>query len=323
MKAIFYEKHGDADVLQYGEQPKPEVKDGHILIRVHAASVNQVDWKMRAGSPLPVPVIGSPAIPGRDVAGEVVEIGKNVTPFKVGDKVFGMLSSTIGGAYAEFAVMPADVAVVMPANLNYKQAAAVPLTALTALQALRDKGELEPGERVLINGASSAVGIFAVQIAKALGAGEVIGTCSSDHIKLVKDLGADQVIDYKKEDFTKHKESYDLILDAVAKRTFAESKDSLTENGRYVTTVPNPKDIMGYVTSLFTDRKPKTMMVKDQGEDLALIKDWIETGSVKPIIDKVFSLKDAADAQRYSEKESASGKIIIEVIPDEEGVTKP
>lgn len=313
MKAVFYEKHGEADVLQYGEQPKPEVKKNDLLVRVHATSVNQVDWKLRQGKIFPVAPFTSAIIPGRDVAGEVVETGEAVTKFKPGDKVFGMLDTTLGGACAEFAILPEAVAVPMPINLDYNQAAAVPLTALTALQALRDKGQLEPGDKVLVNGASSAVGLFAVQIARALGAGEITGVCSTEHVELVNELGVNRVIDYKKQDFTTDKNTYDLILDAVAKATYTDTKDCLRENGRYVTTVPNPKDALGFVTSVFTDKKIKTLLVEGRGSDLNLIREWIEAGQVKPIIDKVFTLPNTADAHRYSEKESAAGKIIIRV----------
>ncbi len=187
MKAVYYERHGDASVLQYGEQPMPEIKPNDLLVRVHATSVNQVDWKLRQGAILPVAPFTSAIIPGRDVAGEVVQTGAEVTKFKTGDKVFGMLDTALGGGCAEYAVLPEAVTVALPQNLDYNEATAVPLTALTALQALRDKGQLEPGEKVLINGASSAVGIFAVQIARVLGAGEVIGVCSTEHVNLVRE----------------------------------------------------------------------------------------------------------------------------------------
>lgn len=313
MKAVFYEKHGAADVLQYGEQPQPEVKKNDLLVRVQATSVNQVDWKLRQGQLFPVALFTAAIIPGRDVAGEVVATGEAVTKFKSGDKVFGMLDTALGGACAEFALLPEAVAVTMPKNLDYNQAAAVPLTALTALQALRDKGQLAPGDNVLINGASSAVGLFAIQIARALGAGEITGVCSAEHVDLVKELGVNRVIDYQKQDFTTEKNTYDVILDAVAKATYAAAKDCLRENGRYVTTVPNPKDALGFVTSVFTNKKLKTLLVEDRGADLNLIREWIEAEKVKPIIDKVFALPDTAAAHCYSEKENAAGKIIIQV----------
>ncbi|MFD2514314.1 NAD(P)-dependent alcohol dehydrogenase [Pontibacter locisalis] len=312
MKAVYFDKYGPVDVLQYGEQPKPTIKDDEILVRVHAASVNPVDWKIRGGMMLPVTGLDFPKIPGLDIAGVVAEVGKDVENFLPGDRVFGMIDDFLGGAYAEYAALPEKVAVPLPDNLNYEQAAAVPLTALTALQALRDKGELANGESVLINGASSGVGTFAIQIAKALGAGEVTGVCSTEHVALVKSLGADVVIDYTEEDFTQHEERYDLIFDAVAKTTYIDSKPSLKPNGRYVTTVPDPKDFaFGFVLSVFSDKKLRVMMTEDRGKDLRLIKDWIESGKVKPVIDKVYSLKEAADAHRYSEEGHAAGKIVL------------
>ncbi|WP_162053430.1 NAD(P)-dependent alcohol dehydrogenase [Pontibacter pamirensis] len=314
MKAIYYEKYGDADVLQYGEQPKPEVKEDQLLVRVYASSVNPVDWKVRSGHLLPVSGLNFPKIPGHDIAGEVVKVGQEVTTFKPGDRVFGMLDTGLGGAAAEFAVISDKAAVLMPESLNYVQAAAVPLTALTALQALRDKGELAQGERVLINGASSGVGSFAIQIAKALGAGEVTGVCSTDHIQLVKSLGADRVVDYTEEDFTEKKNCYNIIFDAVAKSTYLGSKDSLCQNGRYVTTVPNPKDIaLGYALSVFYNKKLKVLVADEKGEDLELIRAWIEAGKVWPVVDKEFLLREAAEAHRYSEEGHAAGKIVLVV----------
>ncbi|MFD3002311.1 NAD(P)-dependent alcohol dehydrogenase [Pontibacter toksunensis] len=314
MKAVYYEKYGDAEVLQYGEQPKPEVKDDHLLVRVHASSVNPVDWKVRSGHLLPVSGLTFPKIPGHDIAGEVVAVGQNITNFKPGDRVFGMLDTGLGGAAAEYAVISSKAAVLMPENLNYVQAAAVPLTALTALQALRDKGELAPGEKVLINGASSGVGSFAVQIAKALGAGEVTGVCSTDHIELVKSLGADRVVDYTEMDFTEVKNCYNIIFDAVAKSTYMSSKDSLCSGGRYVTTVPNPTDLaIGFALSVFSDKKLRTLVADEKGEDLELIRAWIEAGKVKPVIDMEFPLREAAEAHRYSEEGHAAGKIVLVV----------
>jgi 2-desacetyl-2-hydroxyethyl bacteriochlorophyllide A dehydrogenase len=315
MKAVYYEEYGSPEVLKYGEQDRPQVKEDQVLVRVHATSVNPVDWKIRNGDMKAVSGLKFPKIPGKDIAGEVVEKGANVTRFKPGDKVFAMSDNPLGGAYAEYALVSEKVAVLMPAGLDYGQAAAVPLTALTALQALRDKGQLEKGEKVLINGASGGVGSFAIQIAKALGAGEVIGVCSSEHVELVKSLGADRVIDYHAHDFTQDKEGYDLIFDAVGKSSFANSKASLRENGRYVTTVPDPKDtITGYITSVFSDKQMKILKTEDKREDLALIRDWIEAGKLKPIIDRVYPLQEAKEAHRYSEQGEAAGKIVLEVI---------
>ena len=312
MKAIYYEKYGDADVLQYGEQPRPEIKPDQLLVRVYATSVNPVDWKIRSGHLLPVSGLGFPKIPGRDIAGEVAAVGQDVKTFRPGDRVFGMVESDMGGAAAEFAVISDKTAVLMPENLNYIQAAAVPLAALTALQALRDKGELAPGDKVLVNGASSGVGSFAVQIAQALGAGEVTGVCGTEHTELVKSLGVEHILDHTKEDFTAAHDRYDLIFDAVAKSTYLSSKESLRANGRYVTTVPNPKDmVLGYALSVFSDKKLKVLLADDKAEDLKLIRSWLETGAVKPIVDREYPLHRAAEAHRYSEDGHAAGKIVL------------
>ncbi|MHA6249019.1 NAD(P)-dependent alcohol dehydrogenase [Pontibacter sp. CAU 1760] len=314
MKAIYYESYGGAEVLQFGEQPSPEASENQLLVRVHATSVNPIDWKIRSGHLLPVAGLSFPKIPGRDVAGVVAAVGANVTAFKPGDKVFGMVEHDMGGAAAEFAVMAADMAVPIPDNLTYLEAAAVPLTALTALQALRDKGELAAGEKVLINGASSGVGTFAVQIAKALGASVVTGVCGPDHMELVRSLGADHVIDHTQEDFTIEHNCYDVVFDAVAKSTYLQSKNSLCANGRYVTTVPNPKDLtLGLAMSVFSDKKLKVMMTDDKGDDLRLISGWLEAGIIRPVIDREYPLEQIAEAHEYSEAGHAAGKIVLVV----------
>lgn len=313
MKAIYYEKYGDASVLKYGEQPKPDIKDNELLVRVHASSVNPVDWKIRSGLLLPVSGLSFPKIPGRDIAGEVVEVGSKVLAYEPGSRVYGMTDG-IGGANAAYAVISEATAVQMPSNLNYAQAAAVPLAALTALQALRDKGELQQGEKVLVNGASSGVGSFAVQIAKALGAGEVTSVCSTSHVELVHSLGVDHVIDYTKEDFTAAKDQYDLIFDAVGKSSYLSCKGSLRHHGRYVTTVPDIKDVaFGFALSVFSDKKLKAMFTHDRSQDLKLISSWIEAGKVRPVIDREYPLQEAAEAHRYSEQGHAAGKIILVV----------
>lgn len=313
MKAVYYEKYGAAEVLRYGEQPRPEVQEGQILVRVRASSVNPVDWKIRQGHLLPVSGLSFPKIPGRDVAGQVEEVGAGVTQFRVGDQVFGMLDTGLGGANAELAVMSANVAAPLPGSLSYQQAAAVPLAAFTALQALSDEGDLKPGDKVLINGASSGVGSFAVQIAKILGAAEITGTCSTANVELVRNLGADIVMDYKQHDFTTEKDRYDLIFDAVASSTYSASKDSLREKGRYVTTVPSPKDLVSGPVSLLTAKKMKHVLAKARGVDLNLIGDWLAAGRLWPVIDKTFPLAETAEAHRYSEKGHAAGKIVLVV----------
>ncbi len=271
MRATCYENYGGADVLTYGDQPTPAVGKDEVLVRVRAASVNPVDWKIRQGELKLASAFRFPIIPGRDVAGTVAEFGRKVTTFKPGDRVFGMLPGNAGGAYADFAALPADLAVAIPAGVDDVHAAAVPLTGLTALQALRDHSDLQAGERVLVNGASGGVGRMAVQIAKALGAAEVVGVCSAAHFDLVRSLGADRLIDHHAEDITAARDAYDVIFDAVGKRTYGQCKPVLRHDGRYVTTLPDPKQAIGYLTSLVTEKKMRSFMAKDRGQDMALV----------------------------------------------------
>lgn len=311
MKAVYYEDYGPADVLKYGEieqENLANINDDQLLIKVHAAGINPVDWKIRQGAMKESMEDPFPIIPGKDVAGEVLKTGKAAKDFKPGDRIFAMSDEPTGGGYAEYAVISADVAVTMPSGLDFTEAAAVPLAALTALQALRDKGKLIKDERVLINGASGGVGSFAVQIAKALGAGEITGVCSEEHRQLVKDLGADRVIDYQQEDFTKNNIQYDLIFDAVGKSSFTDCKESLRENGRFVTTVPNPKD---KDTEASAGKRMETVKVKPSKDDLGFLKGLIEATQMLPVIDKTYPLNEAQNAHRYSETGHAAGKIVL------------
>ena len=238
MKAIVIRGYGAAEVLQYEDVEKPKIQPEQLLVKVHASSVNPIDWKTRKGMLSILTGNKFPLILGFDVAGEVVEVGSQVTRFKVGDAIYGSTSFP-GGAYAELAVVTESLAAPKPKNMSYEEAATVPLAALTALQALRDLGNIKSGQTVLINGASGGVGVFAVQIAKALGA-EVTGVCSSKNLDLVKSLNADLVIDYTQQDFTQGNVQYDMIFDAVAKRSFSDSRKVLKPNGVYVSTLPTP-----------------------------------------------------------------------------------
>ncbi len=326
MKAVYYQEYGSPEVLQYGEQQKPDLKADQVLVRVYASSVNPIDWKLRKGDMKVASGMGLsfPKIPGVDIAGQVVETGSEVTGFRSGDMVFAKLDGGTGGAYAQYAVVSSEVLVPMPGNMNYEEAASVPLAALTALQGLRDKGELQPGEKVLVNGASGGVGTFAVQIARALGAGEVVGVCSTEHVDLVRSLGVDRVIDYKQEDFTQEKDRYDLIFDAAGKSSYSQAKDSLRENGRYVTTVPDPVDTAkGYLASVFSSKQMKAFFTHDSALDLTQIREWIEAGQIKPVIDRVYDLEQAAQAHRESEEGDAAGKIVLRVGGEPDEVVRP
>ena len=247
MKAIVYHKYGPPDILKLQEIEKPAVRDDELLVEVHAASVNPLDWHFLRGTPFPARIMAGGLLKpkrktlGVDVAGRVEAIGRNVKQFQPGDEVFG--GSLDLGAFAEYVCVPEDGAMLKPASMTFEEAAAVPLAALTALQGLRDFGQIQPGQKVLINGASGGVGTFAVQIAKSFGA-EVTGVCSTRNLDMVRSIGADQVIDYTQEDFTQNGGRYDLIFDAVAKRSFSDCRRVLSPKGIYVTTWSWPPVLM-------------------------------------------------------------------------------
>ncbi|MEO1763959.1 MAG: NAD(P)-dependent alcohol dehydrogenase, partial [Cyanobacteria bacterium J06629_18] len=279
MKAMVIYKYGDADVLRYEEVEAPKIKPDELLVKVHAAGVNPIDWKIRKGMLKVISGNKFPMILGFDLAGEVLEVGSQVENFRVRDEIYGSLSVP-GGAYAEFAVVSQKMAAVKPANISFEEAAALPVAALTALQSLRDKANIQPLQTVLVNGASGGVGIFAVQIAKALGA-EVTGVCSGKNLDFVKSLGADITIDYTEEDFTKNQVQYDIILDAVAKQTFDSCKKVLKPNGVYVTTLPTFQNMISIgLTSLFGSQKAKFILAQPNTTDLIYLNQLIEAGKL-------------------------------------------
>ena len=312
MKAIAINKYGSVDVLEYIDVEKPLVTSDRLLVKISSSSVNPIDWKIRKGMLRVLTGNKFPMVLGFDVAGEVVEVGDRVTGFKPGDPIYAYLDPIPGGAYAEYAAVSPQVACLKPTNLTYEQAAAVPLAATTALQALRDKAEIKKGQKVLINGASGGVGVFAVQIAKAYQA-EVTGVCSNKNIELVKSLGADKVIDYKQQDFTKETEKYDIIFDAVSNREFSECKDNLLPQGIYIKLLPSFDILVQGFLTLFTSKKAKLFFAKANSKDLTYLKDLIETGKVKSIVDRTYPLSEVAEAHRYSESGRAVGKIVIKV----------
>jgi len=312
MKAVLYRRYGPPEVLEYTDIPEPQIRDDRILVRVHAASVNPVDWKFRSGKPR-IPFLRLPRIPGMDLAGEVVRVGNAVSRFKTGDAVYGLLSAFSGGACAEYAAVPEKNAAIKPRNLTFEKAAAIPVAGLTALQALRDQGKIKNGHRVLINGASGGVGSFAVQIAKRFGA-EVTAVTSRRNLEFVKGLGADRVIDYTTEDFTRSDSSFDIIFDPVASRSFTECKPRLSPRGVYISTLPSPDTILRMIIgSIVGGKQARLINLRTRRSDLETLTEWIEAGKIHPMIDRTFPLSATAQAHVLSETGHARGKIMIHI----------
>ena len=324
MKAIVYTQYGSPDVLQLKEIEKPTPKDDEVLIKVMAASANPLDWHMMRGEPFLVRLDGGLRKPkhtqlGADVAGWIEAVGRNVTEFKVGDAVFGDISGADLGSFAEYVCSKPETLALKPANISFEEAAATPVVGFTAIQGLRDKGKIQSGQHVLINGASGGVGSFAVQYAKAMGA-EVTGVCSTRNLEMVRSLGADHVLDYTKEDFTRTGQRYDLIYDAVGNCSVGDYQRALTPNGiasvAGLTTLPLLFQVMiwGSLVSKFSSQDIGLMKTAQANKkDLLIIKDLLESGKVKPVIDKSYPLSETADAIRYLETMRARGKVIIHV----------
>lgn len=314
MKAAVIDRYGSPDVLRYGDVNQPEIKPDQMLVRVYASSVNPIDWKIRKGLLQFLTGYQFPMILGFDIAGEVVEVGSQVTRFRVGDAVYARLDQIAGGAYAEYAAVAEQVAAHKPTNMSYEEAAAVSLAGLTALQALRDEGHLVAGQRVLINGASGGVGTYAVQIAKVLGAASVVGVCSAKNTDLVKGLGCDRVIDYQQQDFTQDDAQYDVVFDVVGNRSFDDCKRILQPNGYYVTTQPYPTNyVQSFLTAFLPGPKYKVILLKTNAADLDFLKQQTEAGHIRSIIDRAYPLSEAAAAHLHGETERTVGKVIITI----------
>ncbi|MDX8362421.1 NAD(P)-dependent alcohol dehydrogenase [Cytobacillus sp. IB215316] len=325
MKAIVFTKYGSADVLQYKEVVKPIPKEEEVLVKVYAAAANPLDWRFMRAKPFLARIENGLFKPknmrlGADIAGKIVEVGSNVTHFKIGDEVFGEKFETGLGGFAEYVSVPEGALAMKPANISFVEAAAVPIAALTALQGLRNEGKIQPGQKVLVNGASGGLGTFAVQISKAIGA-EVTGVCSSKNADLVRSIGADSVIDYMNEDFTNNGIGYDLIFDAVGNRSVSDLERALRTNGTCAiagfTNIARLIEINvnGRRVSR-TGRKTIGMMktVHTNKEDLLYLKELLESKKVVPVIDKCFPLNEAAEALKYLETGRARGKVIITVV---------
>ncbi len=319
MKAVVQSKYGKPEVLTVQEVDKPTIDDDQVLVRISASTVNPADWHYMTGTPFLVRVGGGgllrpkKLIPGLDLAGVVEEVGRNVTEFEPGDEVFGESSAT----YAEYSAVAERHIAHKPKNLTMEQAASLGVAAYTAIQGLRDKGRLTPGQSVLVNGASGGVGTFAVQFAKAMGA-TVTAVCSSRNVEMVQSIGADHVIDYTKDDYAKHDGGFDLILDTVGNRTLADNRRVMKPNAVYVG-IGGPKraDLLLLrmlrmaVVSRFGNRKMTSMLAAGTKSDLIVFKEMAEAGKIVPVIDRTYKLAEIGDAMRYQGEGHAQGKTAI------------
>src|SRR5215469_10601972 len=327
MKATRYYRYGSPDVLELQDIDMPAVGDDEVLVRVRAASVNPLDWHFMRGAPYLVRAVAGLSRPrasatrlGADMAGSVEAVGTNVTEFRPGDEVFGGLDDR--GTLAEYISIRHDGAVLAkPTGLTFEQAASVPVAGCTALQALRDKGQVRPGHKVLINGASGGVGTFAVQLAKAFGA-EVTGVCSTQNVELVASIGADQVIDYTREDFTRAGRRYDLLVDIAGNRALAETRRVLApkgvlvgvggpNKGRWIG--PLGRSVRMALLSPAVSQRMVFFLARQNKADLAVLRQLLEDGKVTPVVDRTFPLSEAAEAIRYLEEGHARGKVVITV----------
>ena len=326
MKAIVRDSYGSPNVLELKDIDKPEPADDEVLLRVHAASVNPADWHILRGAPYIARMqfgLRKPKdrVLGCDVAGHIEAVGNNVTSLQPGDEVFGSPFMHGLGAFAEWVCLSEDLLAPKPAALSFEQAAAVPLAASTALQALRDHGRIEPGHKVLIIGASGGVGTFAVQIAKSFDA-EVSGVCSTRNVQMVRVLGAEHIIDYTQEDFTHSGHKYDLIFQLAGTLSPSECRSALTSDGTLVLSSgesegrwigPVDRVIKALVLSPFVSQKMASFTVKPNREDLQLLKQFIEDGTLTPVIDRTYPLAQVPEAIRYLEEGHARGKVVISV----------
>jgi NADPH:quinone reductase-like Zn-dependent oxidoreductase len=328
MKAIVQDRYGSPDVLELREVDKPVAADNEVLVRVHAAAVNARDWHVMRGDPYVARLmdrsvfgVGGPKIKvrGTDFAGRVEAVGRGVKRFRPGDEVFG----EVNGAFAEYVAAPDDVVERKPANLSFEQAAAMPLAGNTALMGLRDSAPVQPGQRVLVNGASGGVGTFAVQIAKSFGA-DVTGVCSTRNVDLVESVGADQVIDYTREDFTRNGRRYDVVFDLVGNRSLTEFRRALTPTGTLILSGggvsggggligPVALILRGALLSRFVRHRLIVLTAKPSKENLATLRELAESGKLNPVIDRTYPLREAPEAIRYLEVEHARAKVVISV----------
>ena len=324
MKAIVQDRYGSPEVLEFRDVDKPVAAQNEVLVRVHAASVNARDWHLMRGDPYLARMVlgfGGPKVKirGTDFAGRVEAVGRDVNRFRPGDEVYG----EVDGAFAEYVCVPDDVVEPKPGNLTFEQAAAVPLAANTALMGLRDQARVQPGQQVLVNGASGGVGTFAVQIAKSFGA-HVTGVCSTRNVDLVRSIGADHVIDYTREDFTRNGRRYDVVFDLVGNRSLTECRRALTPTGTLILSGGGTSEggsligpigliIKGQMLSRFVRQRLLVLTVKPSRANLATLRELAESGKLTPVIDRTYPLIESPEAIRYVEVEHARAKVVITV----------
>jgi NADPH:quinone reductase-like Zn-dependent oxidoreductase len=327
MKAIVYTKYGSPDVLHLEEVKKPDLDEEKVLVKVFTASINASDWHLLTADPFPMRLIGTGLLKPRnmilgvDIAGRVEAVGSNIKQLRPGDAVFGDVFGLGSGSFAEYVSVPESALALKPSNISFEEAAAVPVAAVTALQGLRDQGHIQPGQKVLINGASGGVGTCAVQIGKAFGA-EVTAVCSTRNLEMVLSIGADHVIDYTKEDFTQNGQQYDLILAVNGYHSLSAYKRALTPQGIYVFVGGLPAQIiqslfLGFIMSESHGRKMTSVMKRANQKDLLLISNLLEDGKIRPVIDECYPLSRTAEAFRYFEKGHARGKVVITIAEKE------
>lgn len=313
MKAIVIRKYGSREVLESAEVPEPEPSDDELLVRIHAFAINPVDWKVRQGLARFFMQKKFPIILGQDFSGEVISVGSEVADFDVGDRVFGAVSNLRGeGSYAEYIAVPANNVALMPANMSFEEAAALPTAGLSALQALTDFGHIETGMDVLINGASGGVGHYAVQIAKFFST-HVTAVCGPDNQDFAADLGADQTLDYTQVDFTQQTDRYDIIFDANGNRTMRESIPALQPRGIFISAVPSPYQYLKMFLTRFGKKKSKTFLLRIKGDELLELKKMVEADQLRSHVEHIFSFDQIADAHALSESGHVRGKIVVRV----------
>ena len=314
MKAIITNKYGTVEVLKYQDIEKPVIGDNEILIQVHACSVNPVDWKIRKGDLKLLTGRKPPRILGGDYAGTVAEVGSEVTNYKEGDAVWGMVNAFKGGTYAEYVKVKKEAIGLKPKNLNFEEASSIPLVGLTAYQSLIHKCLIKKDCHIMVNGCSGGVGLAGLQIAKALQC-KVTGVCSTDNLQLAKKNGADEVIDYTKDDVLKRLGTYDIIFDAVASMSFPHAKVTLKPGGIYITTVPSFQTmVLGPLINMVSARKVKNVFIKPSSKDLAILKNMVENGALVPVLEKVYPLEQVHEAHTRSETGRVAGKLVLKVI---------